>query len=590
MDILTHLRYEDCFLSECENSLGILRIKGLSGLFLPIDEIINQPLKSLNKKEIIIICSFINMVYQTCSHGEMNRFSTQLLQSVQIPVKQGKVPFHRGNLLHLITLAVQHHDSTDKDKCWFEETDPGMRYQSDLKKVCQLLLLINSKMDVGSKTGKEFFLYSQILRHYPVYDGNTESSFAFYWRWLKRYWYVYNHLLPCLPEDEKKYMQAAIKVFEEKVGLPLHENFDMLSKLFLWFNGVKKFLHFPDGHTPDAVKDILHFRPDSITSFLIDENNFKDSSLLQLVRNIAFNAEEMKDYVGGSLLSDVKKFFDRTVFRYKNYFSILDWKFFVERHCAGLFWVLWDKSPKKNNKMLGDMRSSYGNVMERYFVYLMKRIFGECVAKPKGDGNPDLVIETETHILIFEFTVKSYRIDSLYKENLDGLYADIDQFFEERDKKDPKKKQEGKFRRLNEYVGNADQTKKIIPILVTEKWMGSYELIQEMGYDLDKKIDALQPSKLQVQKPLMICLDEIEVFWSFASDDSKEAVNMFVECIESWRTRQHKGSCWFNFGFHVVDSYEKNETHNNNHKDFYNFPILLKEIEEKCESYRGVTT
>lgn len=85
------------------------------------------------------------------------------------------------------------------------------------------------------------------------------------------------------------------------------------------------------------------------------------------------------------------------------------------------------------------------------------------------------------------------------------------------------KKDRGKFLKLDEYlktVRQGKQGKTIITVLVTENYLGDYDLLNQFDKVLDKKIQKYGLTNLQKYKPLILCLDDLEIFWALSTEET----------------------------------------------------------------------
>ena len=214
---------------------------------------------------------------------------------------------------------------------------------------------------------------------------------------------------------------------------------------------------------------------------------------------------------------------------------------------------------------LQDLKGYYGQLLEKYFVFLLEQIFGQNrVRKTPGQG-ADVVLETDDCLLLFEFTTEYYRFASLYNTATDSFVKDVKRLLFNQGKNDPdsrEKKDKGKFLKLNEYLNiSGKQVKKIIPILVTENYLGDYDLLDQFDNILDKEIQECGLTNIQKHKPLILCLDDLEIFWALSKKD--KAVQELVECIQEWE-ESDKGKFLYNFSYFISsrdDAIIKNESY-----------------------------
>jgi len=257
-------------------------------------------------------------------------------------------------------------------------------------------------------------------------------------------------------------------------------------------------------------------------------------------------------------------FFDRPIFKSDdNNFCVLDLKFFVEGLCSGFLWRIADMASLQHN--LQDLKGYYGQLLEKYFVFLLEQIFGRNrVRKTPGQG-ADAVVETDDCLLLFEFTTEYFRFASLYNTDTISFMEDMKRLLFNRGKNDPgsrEKKDKGKLIKLNEYLNiSHKQEKKIIPILVTENYLGDYDLLNQFDNTLDKEIRGCGLTSIQKHKPFILCLDDLEIFWALSNKD--KSVQELVEFIQEWE-ESDKGKFLYNFSYFISsrsDAIVRNESY-----------------------------
>ncbi len=85
---------------------------------------------------------------------------------------------------------------------------------------------------------------------------------------------------------------------------------------------------------------------------------------------------------------------------------------------------------------------------------------------------------------------------------------------------------------------------------------------------------------LKSYSPLILCLDDLELFWSFSAlRDKAEKIKDFFACIESWRKENEKGRYLYNFGNYINSFFQtKNKELNSEYLKFFSFTKLLKHL------------
>jgi len=227
----------------------------------------------------------------------------------------------------------------------------------------------------------------------------------------------------------------------------------------------------------------------------------------------------------------------------------------------------------------------YGQLLEKYFIFLLQKIFPESEIKItiNDEGNPDAVIENKDSIIIFEFTTEYYRFSSLYNPEIDDLQDDLYKLLFNTGKKDLKgrgKKDKGKFYKLNNYIEQQKgRNKKIIPILVTESYIGDYDLINKFNNVLEFNINnSSKLANIKNHKPLLICLDDLETFWAFSNPS--DATKKFIKFIEDWGENE-KGGHHYNFSYYM--SKIDNRVVNDEYKTFFNLNKFLEDRKTPAE-------
>lgn len=122
-----------------------------------------------------------------------------------------------------------------------------------------------------------------------------------------------------------------------------------------------------------------------------------------------------------------------------------------------------------------------------------------------------------------------------------------------------------------------DSSYVIVPILVTEKQLEDCALIIKTGFNFEERMNKLDLNNLKTWPPLILCLDDFELFWS--SSDKKDPIKDFIDCIDAWKKENEKGKYLYNFGLYINKyfQYKKREP-NNDYLEFFSFPRLLKQL------------
>ena len=570
MDLMTHLTYEDIF-NEIEKSGLTLQLSCLGDKRV-IDELIDELISGLDPVEAISYSSFLNMVVQACEPEESARLGRKEIAAVGFRKKilDTKVFFHRDCLLHMMSRII----AGSKDGTM---RITGGSDRRGTAKYYKALLLINSKINSNAEDKRHTLLKDYFIRDYPpTYSPNT-TSIIFKNR-LQRYWHIYNQILLQMELYEAELIKKGIDVLEKDSGLTLREHYSVLAGVLGWF------LIFPVEKQKRQNEEIsiLGFDYRNIGSFYIRKNNFPDTDrFICLIQSLAQDKNRIQKHFAGNRREKVtgfyrrfRDFFDRPVFKIDDdNFCILDLKFLVEGMCSGLLWRIESQASLQNIHQ--GLKGYYGKLLEKYFVFLLNRIFNKEFQD--SDSGPDYIVETDDCLIIFEFTTEYFRFASLYNASIDPAKDDLHRLLFNHGKNDPLsrgKKDKGKFLKLNEYLNSTGQQgKTIIPILVTENYLGDYDLLNQFDNLLDKKIQKYGLTNIQEHKPLILCLDDLEIFWALSNED--KAIQELETHIQTWE-KSDKGKFLYNFSYFMSSHNDiiKNESYTN----FFDYSKFLDEL------------
>lgn len=101
----------------------------------------------------------------------------------------------------------------------------------------------------------------------------------------------------------------------------------------------------------------------------------------------------------------------------KDMYCLFDLRFLIDRICSGFVFFI---SRKEYNIVKG----SYGILIEKYFVKLLRNIFKDTTIDSKIDGH-DAKLESDKNVLIFEFTTEYYQFSSLYQSDNKKIVNDL---------------------------------------------------------------------------------------------------------------------------------------------------------------------
>jgi len=575
MQTMTHLVYEDVFRSIDKR-----------GLTLPsscldneriIDELVDEFVGVLDTVEVVSYSSFLNMIVQTYEPDESASLGREELAAVGISrtTPGNKVFFHRDSLLHMITRAIARSEAGNV------RTIPitGGHDRRGAMRYYKALLLISSKLNRASRGGRQVLL-KYFIRDYP-FSYLPETTHTIYTERLQRYWHIYGYLLKEMGAGKMVTISKALKELERDSGLSLREHFSILTGLMNWFLTVPVLNRETDQDTIQGGFDCRNIR-----SFYIRNENFGDeSSLIQLIGKMAADLPEMKERLTRDRRDPVQGFyssfqtiFDRPIFKVEEGgFCIIDLDFLLKGICSGLLWRIKDAG----GSGLQALKGEYGDLLEKYFDFLVQQIFsGSELSKTPRTG-ADYVVESETHVIVLEFTTEYYRFSSLYGQSDASFLQDIHRLLFNKGKDDPYsrgKSDEGKLLKLNKYViETAAKGKPVIPVLVTKNYIGDYDLLNQFDAILDSKIGELGLTCLKTFKPLILCLDDLETCWAVSPED--EGARAFIAVVQAWQTAD-KGRHLFNFSY-FISNREDVYVVNQKYADLFNYRRFLDDLKGK---------
>ncbi|MFA4829303.1 MAG: hypothetical protein WC855_08525 [Thermodesulfovibrionales bacterium] len=563
--MITHLRYEDLFNSVEKGNL-ILPLSYLDDE-KNIDTLINDIIQNFDPVEATSYSSFLNMLCQSVGSGELLEINKKelLLTGLTKKIPDNKLLFHRDNLLYFVAQIIE--QNVDGDMHITGECN-----SQNSQKYYKALLLINSKINKEADGDKDYAVMKMLIREYPYYyDPQLIDEICL--KRICRYKYIYNELLNSLPPKDEKRIYEGIKAIEQEMGISLKDYFYVLEGLFNWF------VHMPVAKNTAPNQKIrnssLGFNYNNLNSFYIDKAKFRnDEKFLKLIEGLSKGLPALRSYFKGKERKDkidnyykcFQNFFDYPIFKLNGkQFCIIDLKFLIEGICSGFLW----KIPAERK----DIEDAYGLLMEEYFEFLLKKIFQSINITRAENNRPDAIIEHQGYLIIFEFTTEYYRIASLYNTDTSSFKEDLHRLLFNIGKNDPMargKKQKGKFIKLNDYIEQEkNKNKKIIPILVTENALGDFDLLNKFDNFLEDKIKSNALMNLQYNKPFIINLDDLEIFWAMSVENAAETD--FIDCIESWeKAKAEKGPFHYNFSYFIANK-KNGVVRNTKYREFFGF-------------------
>lgn len=582
MDIMTYLVFEHIF-NQIEKS-GLALPLACLGDKRVIDDVIDELISGLDPIEAISYSSFLNMIVQHCEPEESARLGRKELEGVGFgkDIPGNKVFFHRDCLLHMMSLII----------AGGKEGTMRITGGSDRRgtvKYYKAMLLINSKINGVGENALYALLKNYIIRDYPI-SYSPEAAHTIYSIRLQRYWYIYSQILPKMGTHEAEIISKGIHALENDSGLTLQEHYLVLAGVLSWFLilPVKRRKGQSEGTSS------LGFDYRNINSFYIRKNNFPDTDrLMCLIEYLARDKNCMQEHFARNRRDAVygfyrnfQDFFDRPIFKIDHdNFCILDLKFLIEGLCSGFLWRIKDKASLQT--ILKELKGYYGQLLEKYFVFLLEQIFGHTKISKAIDSGPDSILETDDYLIIFEFTTEYYRFSSLYNTSTTSFMQDLHRLLFNKGVNDPdgrNKKDKGKFLKLNEYLNSmGKQGKTIIPILVTENYIGDYDLLNQFDNFLDNNIKKYGLTNIQKHKPLILCLDDLEILWGLTSED--KPVQDLGEHVQTWG-RCDKGKFLYNFSYFLA-SQSGAVIKNKNYTKFFDYSKFWDEL-ESMGTLRGI--
>ncbi|MCF7812453.1 hypothetical protein K9M59_02560 [Candidatus Gracilibacteria bacterium] len=565
--VKTYLSYKNLFSEVLKNGI-VLPLSYLED-DSNIKSLIEDIIKEFDNYESISYSSFLNAIVQT-NHAEKSEEigldEIGKINLVKNPPNSGII-FHRDNLLFLIAELIKKNEGKEKIT--------GQKSFENAREYCKSLLLA-SQLIPDSSLEKDHF-----IKTYPYYYIPKTAANIYELR-LQRYWYIYNELLEKTEDDKKKHIKSGLQLLEEKTGLSLQEYFHAIATLYYWY---LKMPLLKEKYADEQLQK-LGFDFKNIDTFYIRKQNFGDDhDLLKLINHLSVDLagfkekikEGRRDGIEG-FYKNFQTFFDYPVFKIDdNNFCIIDFKFLFDGLCAGFLWHL--NALITTN--LQSIREQYGYLLESYFIELLRKIFGnENVQKPEENGSPDAVLETDEYVIIIEFTTEYYRFSSLYNDGTEFLKDDLHRLLFNKGIKDEKsrgKKESGKFFKLNSYVENYKKNgKKNIPVLVTENYLGDFDLLNRFDSCLNQEIKAGNLENLKIYKPVILNIDDFELFWQVA--DRKKSINQLGQYIEDWEENiENKGHYHFNFSFFVSGKSKDLEV-NEEFPTFFSFQSFIENL------------
>lgn len=575
------------------------------GIDQPLDEITEGDLREIIKSKLnglaaengIKRLSYLNMWCQI-NWKECHRISMQELKKLgflKTNVDESRALLHRDVFLYVIAELIMGEHTGQL---------PSHQAGGELGQSCftELFILMNVWL---SRITNERTLCLQLLRDNPQ-AYNQNSVVDYYLRWIIRYWNIYIDILATL-DKPKDLIEKGLNLLVQDMNVTLKEYFQVIFHIFDRYLTVPRIL---------ATHPELEGKINPIGTNVFDVHKLncfeEDKIVLRFLQRMSKDLLNMKTFIldGCDIDKQLQREFD-PVFEYaiklfhrpifksddSTYHRIIDLKFLFDGICSGLVWRLdsllnAESKNEKNAKKykLQDLKAQYGLLLDIYFKGCIKKIFNAESSDIKS--NPDAVVRSNVDTVIFEFTTEYYTIESLYSTKVDKVHTKLDVIlFNEGGNKYKKKSSPGKFININIYIKNeleANPGSKIIPILVTERYLGDCSLLEKSGYDFEQKIKEAESRKAAIKlnyikdyPPLIISLDELEIFWKYARDDKSVAIEDFILCVKDWQSENDKAQYKFNFGKFLEDKLINYPIKNKVYDDFFNLPKFRSKFDSE---------
>ncbi len=402
-------------------------------------------------------------------------------------------------------------------------------------------------------------IYLQILRNYPSFDvcfSQEAIPKDFYMRWISRYEKVF-----CSGENNID------SIINEDLDLshPGNSNCYKYLLMFVVFNFFT--------HERNDYPDFMY------TEYFLE----KGFSAIPL-----FLSELVKSKTP---VESVTSLFDLERYVYELPFFIMrDGQIIIpDMHSLFNLMTIGTKyrvKPKiEDKKYYNAFGNKYGELMEvNYFHILMRKIFGEKYIEIGRNGQCDGILKIENSIIIFEFTTESFPREALWCR--EKLKKSINRVLFYPKKSKPK----GKLFNLANYIKNESSKRQkhvnIIPILVTERYMGNFHLLDVVtnGYLTEEITASKSLLKANLLKHcIFLSLDDIEIFWGSLKEnlEEEESVKIFLQKILEWDSHIREISkkspehLWLPFSRYILGN--TTVSTNKEYQEFFTSKTMKKE-------------
>jgi hypothetical protein len=467
-------------------------------------------------KEVFFQLEYLNLCLQTYPLGTIeNRVAGLKLSLDKLPKrKKTLILFKREYILHLLFQLRKFRITGNK--------------QINNKFYFMLIEAVSIIGELRDEDG-EFALVKSLLRDYPTQEyGNLSLRNEIYMRRLKRYVEVFTNYFPTQLRE--------VSIVLEEYNIEAKKLFYMLGVLFKWF------LLAPtlEGRVVAGFQGGIESGRILLNSLL----NGKYQDFYKIVTSL-YGVEEISNFAN-SQEEKYENFLFR-IFQYPvhffpdgRFYFIADIKLFFE---AGLQNIYQKLSPLiKSSSNISDNKylTKYGLAIEDYTLCLLEKYFLlERTDKEEGQQDGILFDHKNKLIICVECTVSGVDEMDFYALSDNAIRDKLMQllFITSKDKDS----QTAKLIKLNNYYKSLRETYpnyRIIPLLLTEDYNGSWELLSKSNLpSFNVKVLSANLQFIKEELPQFITLDDIEFFCdNFTSEEKQNNTEKLAQTLDSWRT------------------------------------------------------
>lgn len=105
---------------------------------------------------------------------------------------------------------------------------------------------------------------------------------------------------------------------------------------------------------------------------------------------------------------------------------------------------------------------------------------------------------------------------------------------------------------------------------------GDCEMLNRFDGCISKGIDENKLDNLKENIPLILNLDDLELFWRFSN--SEMAADQFIEHVNEWRKMgEEKGRCHFSFSYFLSEAHDQADE-KNSFDDFFKWSRFIDQL------------